>query len=200
MPLELVESLHAQVIGQPLGEIQHLNRTQTFLQLGTRTAERRSIHRVDRVDTVLDEDTFTPADYLATQTDVTGVIADAVVVVNEGIQQLDTRAFLQRVTTRVVNVIETLTAVLDLEVVPVVATNEGAGVTVTQFQIVGALEDLGEHITFLVVQATVIRGTGGGKAPADIIVARIKTLIPTSSGHTGADGQLRIQLRFNLTN
>src|SRR5690606_25810264 len=89
MPLELVEGFHAQVFGQALREIQHLNRQQAFLQLGARTAESGGVDRVDGVDAVLDEDTLTPADHLAAQTDVTGVLTDEIVVIDEGVQQLD---------------------------------------------------------------------------------------------------------------
>src|SRR5690606_38653573 len=99
VPLELVESLHAQVFRQALGDVEHLDRQQTFLQLGAGTAESGSIDGVDGVDAVLNEDALTPADHLATQPDVTGVLANGVVVVDEGVQQLDTSAFLQRVAT-----------------------------------------------------------------------------------------------------
>src|SRR5690554_6194056 len=143
MPLELVKGFHGQVFGQTLGQVEHLDRQQTFLQLCARTAESGGVDRVDGVDAVLDEYTFTPADYLTTQTDVTGILADEIVVIDESVQQLNTGALLQRVTAGVADVIEALAAVLGLEVVPVVATDERAGVTVAHFQIVGTLEDLG---------------------------------------------------------
>src|SRR5690554_560777 len=98
MPFELVEGFHAQVFGQSLREIQHLNRHQSFLQLCARTAESGGVDRVDGVDAVLDEDTLTPADHLAAQTDVTGILADEIVVIDKGVQQLNTGALLQRVT------------------------------------------------------------------------------------------------------
>src|SRR5690606_24315860 len=120
MPLELVKGFHGQVLGQALGQIQHLDRQQTFLQLCARTAEGGGVDRVDGVDAVLDEYTFTPADYLTTQTDVTGILADEIVVIYESVQQLNTGALLQRVTAGVAYVIEALAAVLGLEVVPVV--------------------------------------------------------------------------------
>src|SRR5690606_13015044 len=151
-PFQLVKSFHGEVFGEALREIQHLDRQQTFLQLGARAAESGSIDRVDGVDAVLDEDTLTPADHLATQTDVTRVLTDEVVVIDEGVKPLDTGPFLERMTSRVVDIIETLTSVLGLEVIPVVATQEGTGVTVAQFKVMGTLEDLGEEIAFLVVQ------------------------------------------------
>src|SRR5690606_41668184 len=66
-------------------------------------------------------------------------------------------ALLQRVAAGIINIVEALAAVLSFEVVPVVAADEGAGVTVAQFQVVGALENLGKHISFFVVQTSVIR-------------------------------------------
>src|SRR5690606_3646069 len=154
---QLIECLNRQVLGHPLRQIQHLNRQQTFLQFRTRTAESGSIDRVDGVDTVLDEDTLTPADHLATEAHVAWVIANGIVVVDESVEQLDTSALLQGVTAGIINIVEALAAVLGLEVVPVVAADEGAGVTVAQFQVVGALENLGKRISFFVVQTSVIR-------------------------------------------
>src|SRR5690606_32433606 len=108
VPLELVEGFHTQVLGQTLGDVEHLDRQQTFLQLGAGTAESGSIDGVDGVDAVLDEDALTPADHLATQPDVTGVLANGVVVVDKGVQQLDTGAFLQRVAAGIADVVEFL--------------------------------------------------------------------------------------------
>src|SRR5690606_14833635 len=122
VPLELVEGFHTQVLGQTLGDVEHLDRQQTFLQLGAGTAESGSIDGVDGVDAVLDEDAFTPADHLATQPDVTGVLANGVVVVDESVQQLDTSTFLQRVAAGIADVVEFLVAVLGFKVVPVVDT------------------------------------------------------------------------------
>src|SRR5690554_5868488 len=196
MPLELVKGFHGQVFGQALGQVKHLDRQQTFLQLGARPAERGGVDRVDGVDAVLDEDTLTPADYLTTQTDVTGILADEIVVIDESVQQLNTGALLQRVTARVADVIEALAAVLGLEVVPVVATDERAGVTVAHFQIVGTLEDLGEHIAFLVVQTSVVRSTRGGFTAH--VAMPVQPLVPPRGGHARTDRQLRVQLRFDF--
>src|SRR5690606_5813053 len=112
------------------------------------------------VDAVLDEYTLTPADHLATQTDVAGILTDEVVVIDEGVKQLDTGPFLERMASRIVNIIEPLTSVLGLEVIPVVATQEGTGVTVAQFKVMGTLEDLGEDVAFLVIETTIIRCPG----------------------------------------
>src|SRR5690606_22343296 len=132
-PFQLVEGFQGQVFGQALGQVKHFYRQQTFLQLGARATESGSVDRVDGVDAVLDEYTLTPADHLATQTDVAGILTDEVVVIDEGVKQLDTGPFLERMASRIVNIIEPLTSVLGLEVIPVVATQEGTGVTVAQF-------------------------------------------------------------------
>src|SRR5690606_35489207 len=144
MPLELVKGFHGQVLGQALGQIQHLDRQQTFLQLCARTAEGGGVDRVDGLDAVLDEYTFTPADYLTTQPDVTGILADEIVVIDESVQQLNTGALLQRVTAGVADVIEALAAVLGLGGVPVVAPHERAGAIGADSQIAGTPEDRGK--------------------------------------------------------
>src|SRR5690554_323478 len=197
VPFELVEGFHAQVFGQALGQVEHLDRQQTFLQLGARTAESGSVDRVDGVDAVLDEDTLTPADHLAAETDVTRVLTDEIVVIDEGVQQLDTGTLLQRVTAGVIDIVETLAAILGFEVIPVVATDKGTGIAVAQFQIVGALEDLGEHIAFLVVQTAVVRSTCGGFTTH--IAMPVQPLVPPCGGHACTDRHLRVQLRVNLS-
>src|SRR5690606_20818144 len=156
------------------------------------------INGVDTVDAVLDEDTFTPADYLTAQPDVTRVIADGVVVINKGIQELDSGTFLQRMAARVVNIIETLAAVLDFKVVPVVTPDKGPGATVTQLEVVGAFEDLGEKIPFLVVEATVIRRPScsfTALIPAvNLCQGVYKALVRIGRGHARADRHLRVEL------
>src|SRR5690606_20247700 len=189
VPFELVEGFHAQVLGQALGQIQHLDRQQTFLQLCARTAESGCVDRVDRVDAVMDEDTLTPADHLTAQADVTGILADGVVVLDKGVQQLDTGTLLQRVTTGVIDIVETLAAVLGFEVVPVVATDKSTGVAVAQFKVMGTLEDLGKHVAFLVVQAAIIRRTGCSIPLTKIRVSKIaevESLVTTCSRHARA--------------
>src|SRR5690606_18652252 len=154
MPFELIESFHAQVLGQALGEIQHLDRQQTLLQLCARATESRGVDRVDGVDAILDENTLTPADDLAAQANVAGVIADGIVVIYESVQQLNASPLLQRVAAGVINVVEALATVFGFKVVPVIATDERAGITIAQLKVVGAFENLGENITFLVIKAT----------------------------------------------
>src|SRR5690606_7619000 len=123
------------------GEVEHFYRQQTFFQLGPGATESGGVNRVDGVDAILDEDALTPADHLAAQTDVAGILADEVVVIDEGVQKLDTGTLLERMASRIVDIIEPLAAVLGLEVIPVVATDERAGITVAQLQIMGSFED-----------------------------------------------------------
>ncbi|MOA42116.1 hypothetical protein D3C78_1641430 [compost metagenome] len=56
----------------------------------------------------------------------------------------------------VVNVVEVLVAILQFEVVPVLAADEKAGITVLQFEVVDALEDAGDHLVLLEVQSAII--------------------------------------------
>src|SRR5690554_2768069 len=202
-PFQLVKSFHGEVFGEALREIQHLDRQQTFLQLGARATESGSVDRVDGVDAVLDEDTLTPADHLATQTDVAGILTDEVVVIDEGVQKLNTGTLLQRMASRIVNIIEPLAAVLGFEIIPVVTTDERAGVTVAQFKVMGTLEDLGEEIAFLVVQTTIIRCPGCCLPPLIHPVNRCihvdEALVRVRHRHAGPDGHLGIELPFDCT-
>src|SRR5690606_23927568 len=159
-PFQLIESFHGQVFGQALRQVKHFYRQQTFLQLRARATESGSVDRVDGVDAILDEYTLTPADHLATQTDVAGILTDEVVVIDEGGKQLDTGPFLERMASRIVNIIEPLAAVLGFEIVPVVTADKGPRAAVTQLQIVRTLEDLGEDVAFLVIETTIIRCPG----------------------------------------
>ena len=144
VPFQLVERFGRQVFGQALGHIEHVDRDQAFLDLGTRTTERGHVDRVDRVDAAADEGTFTPAHDLLAQTHGARLIGNGVVVVDEGVEDLAAGglgAFLAAV---VADVLERTAFVLQFEVVPVFATDENTGVAVFQFKVMDALEDLRE--------------------------------------------------------
>ncbi|MCY1381024.1 hypothetical protein D9M69_688930 [compost metagenome] len=79
-----------------------------------------------------------------------------IVVVDEGVEQLGAGRFGALLATAVVDVLERTALVFQLEVVPVLATNEHAGVAVLQLQVMDALENLREGLTLLEVQATVV--------------------------------------------
>src|SRR5471032_2966050 len=81
----------AAVIGNALGHVEHVDRDQAFLDLGTWTTERGHVDRVDRVDTAANESTFTPVHNLLAQTHRTRLIGNGVVVVNEGVEDLAAR-------------------------------------------------------------------------------------------------------------
>src|SRR5690606_34776088 len=152
---------------------------------------------------VLDEYTLTPADHLATQTDVAGILTDEVVVVDEGVKQLDTGPFLERMASRIVNIIEPLAAVLGFEIVPVVTADKGPRAAVTQLQIVRTLEDLGEDVAFLVIETTIIRCPGCCLPPLIHPVNRCihvdEALVRVRHRHAGPDGHLGIELPFDCT-
>src|SRR5690606_23947691 len=118
------------------------------------------------------------------------------VVIDEGVQQLDTGTLLRRVTAGVIDIVETLAAVLAFEVITAVATDKGTGIAGPQFPSVGALEDLGEHTACLVVQTAVVRSTCGGYTTH--IAMPVQPLVPPRGGHACTDRQLGIQLRINV--
>ncbi|MNJ31561.1 hypothetical protein D3C77_262020 [compost metagenome] len=60
-PFDLVEHLGGQAVAQPLGQIEHVDRNQALLDLGTRAAQGGDVDRVDAVDRVADKGTLTPA-------------------------------------------------------------------------------------------------------------------------------------------
>src|SRR5690606_17820704 len=88
VPFELVEGFQGELVCQALRNVDHIDRNQAFLDLGARTAERSGIDGVDAVDAVADEGAFTPAHYLAAQADATRQIAQRIVVVEEGVEDL----------------------------------------------------------------------------------------------------------------
>ncbi|MOA55514.1 hypothetical protein D3C78_1793190 [compost metagenome] len=96
----------------------------------------------------------------------------------------------------IVDVIELAMLVLGLEVVPILAADEHAGIAVLQLEVVDALEYLREGLAFLEVQAAVVRGTrrcapttGGGN----------EVRISPTCCPTGTNRQLRIELPFHFT-
>src|SRR5690606_11892744 len=123
VPFELIESLHGQVGGQVLAEIEHIDRYQAFLDLRTGAAEGGHIDRVDLVYTA-DEEVLAPADHLFAEARRAGQLVDFVAGIDEGVENLRTRGLSAADTTAVVNIVEPLVTILQLEVVPVLATQE----------------------------------------------------------------------------
>ena len=64
------------------------DRDQTFFDLGTRTAKRGDVHRVDAVDGVTDEGAFTPTDHLLARTHRTRQVGNGVIVIDKRIEKL----------------------------------------------------------------------------------------------------------------
>src|SRR5690606_11612035 len=183
-----------------LRDIDHVDRNQTFLDLGARTTERSSIHRVDAVDAVADEGALTPAHYLATEADAARQIAQAVVVIDEGIEDLGAGSLRSFLAVGVADVLVQSGLVLQLEVVPVLAANEGTKIAVFQFEVVGTLEDLREGLATLEIQTVVVTGLGvaGARLVANGIGATNQLVVRLGGGPAGADGHGGVQLTFDL--
>src|SRR5690606_18503163 len=160
IPLKLIERLHAQAITQALGYVQHIDRNQAFFNFRTGTAESSSIEGVDGVDRVTDKGTFAPAHHLATDTHSARQITQIIVVVQERIEDFRTGGLCSLLAVAVADVLEQAALVLQLEVVPVLAANEGTTVAIAQFEVMHTFEDLGEGFALLEVQTTIVAGLG----------------------------------------
>ncbi|MCY1408860.1 hypothetical protein D9M71_241910 [compost metagenome] len=187
-PLDLVEGFGGDVFAQALGHIQHVDRDQAFLDLGARPAQGGYIDRVDRVDAVADKGAFTPADHLLAQAHITRQLAEGVVVVNEGIEELGTGRLGHVLAATVVDIVEVLVAILELEVIPVLAAQEGAAVAVFQLQVVNALEDCGKIFAGLEVLATVVEGARSSLATGNALAVEVgnEVLVGTCGRPTSA--------------
>ncbi|MNR20853.1 hypothetical protein D3C85_1377200 [compost metagenome] len=153
--------------------MEHVDRNQAFLDLGARAAQGSHIDGVDRVDTVADERAFTPTDHLLAHPHVPWQLAEGVVVVDEGVEKLRAGGLGHVVVAAVVDVVEVLVAILEFEVVPVLAAQEGAAVAVLQLQVVDALEDGREVFAGLEVLAAVVEGARSGLAPGNALAVEV---------------------------
>ncbi|MNN71085.1 hypothetical protein D3C81_1869860 [compost metagenome] len=86
--MQLVKRLKADVVGDALGEVEHVDRDQPLLELGTGSAQRGNVEGVDRVDRVADEQAFAPANHLLAHTNVTRVPGQLITLRDEGIEDL----------------------------------------------------------------------------------------------------------------
>lgn len=184
VPLDLVERLGREVVGQALRDVEHVDRDQAFLDLGTRAAEGGHVDRVDRVDAPADEGTLTPAHHLLTEAHRAWLIADRVVVVDERVEQLRAGRLGAFLATGIADVLELAALVLQFEVVPVLATHEHAGVAVLELQVMDALEYLREGFAFLEVQVAIV---GGLRQPLAAIVDPDQVLVRVGSRPAGPD-------------
>src|SRR5690606_25607213 len=111
-------------------------------------------YRVYAVNTTLNKGTFTPADYLTTETNVYRCFTDVIVRPHKGIQQ-----FRATTSVRLGTVNQWLkagAAIHNFGIVPGTSTEEGAVVLVFQLQVTTPLEHVGVNITFFVVQGAVV--------------------------------------------
>ncbi|MNQ87036.1 hypothetical protein D3C85_1022460 [compost metagenome] len=186
-PFQLIEGFRTEILGDVLRHVEHVDRNQTFLDLGTGTTQCGHIDRVDRVDAVTDEGALAPAHHLLAQAHVARQLADVVAVIDKGIEEFGTRSLGHVIATTVVDVIKRPVFVLQFKVVPVLATNEDAAVAILQFQVMDTLEDLREGFALLEVQAIVVRQPGRRIAARTLRVKRGNEIrIPPAQRPTGA--------------
>ncbi|MCY1413386.1 hypothetical protein D9M71_288160 [compost metagenome] len=197
VPLQLVEGLGGQAVGEVLRQVEHVHRHQRFLQLGARAAQGGNVDRVDRADAVLDEGALAPVHHLLAKAHGAGLIGDAVVVIDEGVEQLRAGGLGAFLAAIVVDVLEQAVLVLQLEVVPVLAAQEDPGVLVFQFEVMHTLEDLREGLALLEVQVAVV---GGLRQAAAAVVDPDEVLVRALGRPTGADGQRRVERTLDFPN
>src|SRR5690606_5939645 len=97
---------------------------QGLLDLGPRTTCGSNVNRVDAVDAVGDKGAFTPAYDLPARADAAWQLANRIVVVDEGIEDLGAGGLGALLAVGVADVLEAATFVFQFEVVPVLATHE----------------------------------------------------------------------------
>ena len=81
IPLQLVEGFDPEILGQALGQVEHVDRNKAFLDLCAGSTEGGRVDRVDAVDAILNEGTFTPAHHLPADADRARHVANGIVVV-----------------------------------------------------------------------------------------------------------------------
>ncbi len=95
----------------------------------------------------------------------------------------------------VADVLEKTTLILQLEVIPILAANEGTAIAITKLEIVHTLENLGEGLALLEVQTTIVAGLGkAGTA----VVGPHQIHVRVIHGPVRPDGQSRIQLPLHF--
>src|SRR5690606_16514733 len=193
VPFQLIKRLHAQAITETLRDIEHIDRNQTFLDFRARAAESSSIEGVDGVDRITDKGAFAPAHHLASNTHCARQITQIIVVVQEGIEDFRTGGLCSLLAVAVADVLVQTAFVLQLEVVPVLAANEGATVAIAQLEVMHTLENLGEGFALFEVQTSIIAGLGK-TCPTIGFTHQIH--IRAIHGPTGPDRHGRVELTF----
>src|SRR5690606_8466748 len=137
--------------------------------------------------------TFAPAHHLATDTHSARQITQIIVVVQERIEDFRTGGLCSLLAVAVADVLEQAALVLQLEVVPVLAANEGTTVAIAQFEVMHTFEDLGEGFALLEVQTTIVAGLG---IAGTTIGFTHQIHIRAIHGPAGPDRHGRIELTF----
>ncbi|MCY1436154.1 hypothetical protein D9M71_522700 [compost metagenome] len=117
-------------------------------------------------------------------------------MVDEGVEQLRAGGLGAFLAAAVVDVLEQAALVLQLEVVPVLAAQEHAGVLVFQFEVVDALEDLREGLALLEVQVAIV---GGLRQPSAAVVDADQIAVGIGCRPAGTDGKAGVELPFDFT-
>ncbi|MCY1457933.1 hypothetical protein D9M71_752700 [compost metagenome] len=85
--------------------------------------------------------------------------------------------------------------VLELEVVPVLATDKYSGIAVLQFQVMDTLEDLRKGLALLEIQVAIVRGL---RKPVAAIVTADQVLVGITYRPTGAHRERGVELPFDF--
>src|SRR5690606_1640948 len=145
------------------------------------------------VDRVTDKGAFAPTHYLTTDPNSARQITDVVVVIQEGVEDFRAGGLCSLLAVAVADVLVQAALVLQLEVVPVLAANEGTTVAIAQLEVMHAFENLGEGLTLLEVQTTIVTSLG---IASTTIGFTHQIHIRAIHGPTGPDRHGRVELTF----
>ena len=189
-PLQAVEGLDVEGIGQAELTGDHVGRQQRILQAGVGQHHAADVHRVDHVDAVGVVDALAPVDHLAANTQAVGHLAGIAVGVEVGIEQARTMAGavaqVRGVALVAVGVVggEAIPAgivVHDLGVVPGGAAHEQAVLLGAHVQLGSQLELVGDETGVVVLAAIVVVGK-------DVLPAALDALGRGGAIHRGELG------------
>src|SRR5690606_20481047 len=110
-------------------------------------------------------------------------------------EDLGTGGFCRLLAALVADVLEQTALVLQFEVVPVLATNKGAAIAIAQLKVMHTLENLGEGLSLLEVQPTIIAGLG---IASTTVSFTDQVHITTSHGPAGTNRHGRVELPLKL--
>ncbi|MCY1398251.1 hypothetical protein D9M71_132770 [compost metagenome] len=167
-PLQLVEGLQAQAVGQAEVAVEHGHRQQRFLDLRAGPAQRRHVDRVGRVDAVLEEQALAPVHHLLADTRIERVFAQFEIAEQVGVEQRHALELGQLVEMTVVQlavglvavggVAEIHFAVFQDVVVPGLAADERPVVAPVQLHFPKQRHGRGYQVALAEVQAAIVAG------------------------------------------